>query len=217
LKINIVLAHPDDEVFGCPAFIIDNVKKGHEVTCFFMTRIKDQEKWDFRMETCIDARIIMGYKSCHFVKDFIFEDGEYELKDLCNWYNRNNISNCDVLVTHYDKDVNEDHLAVNKVVQIECKGYRPMGPSKIFMCDVLSETDQLLAGSPMPVNYFYEYGSSVAKNVEDAVRCYSSEFNGARNSKAISLRSRLLGTRINSDGFVEGFNVGRIIQKEGFE
>ncbi len=221
-KVLILAAHPDDDILGCGGFISKNINKsqfkivfiGEGSSCRF-NDIKDKKKIDLE----IKKRNNYALKALKFlkIKKYSFYNlpcGRLDTVPILNIAKiiEKEIESFkpDTVLTHSDKDVNNDHLIVNKAT---IQATRPGALNKIntlMSYEVLSSTEWKFIENFQP-NYFQELSE---KNINDKInsfKMYKSEmkqFPHPRSLLGIKTLSMYRGMQIGSK-YAEAFKIIR--------
>lgn len=144
MKILIVGAHPDDELLGCGGTLIKHISLNHEVSiCIVTTTIGD--KWSKNYKDKKIKEAIEVDKFLKIKKRYYCNLPTTELKNLTSSKLNDKIQkvidsvNPDVIYTHFENDVNDDHKAIFNSVMV-CT--RPIRNKITLRCfETLSSTE----------------------------------------------------------------------------
>ena len=129
MRILVVGAHPDDEVIGCGGTIAKYISQGHDVYVFILTQAyyskergwdenyyKRQIEWQKQVDEFlhIKERVRRIYPTIHLnmiPHGEIATDIQKEVERI----------KPDIVFTHYEGDLNMDHVIVSKATQVACR------------------------------------------------------------------------------------------------
>lgn len=129
MKVLIIGAHPDDELLGCGGTIVKYLEQGHEVYVLICSQayysredgwtedyIKAQRKWQKDVSTYLGITKWFSLLHPTLHLNNVFHGGLS--KDISNIVE---LVKPDVVFTHYDHDLNMDHVIVSKATQVACR------------------------------------------------------------------------------------------------
>ena len=189
-----VLAHPDDETLGCGGTLHKYNKQN--ICCLIpIKRIEEQTK---------SALNTLGIQNCIFGD---FEDQQldkYPLLDLTKWVTSNiEKFNPDVVITHFDRCLNQDHRQLYQACVIATRPIK--NHIQLLSCEVPSSTGFLGAFTP---NYYVELKPEDIVTKMKAVEDYVTELRKCRSPEVISALARVRGAESGYD-YAEGFKIIR--------
>ena len=223
-KILVVVSHPDDEILGCGGTIAKLIKNNNKVNVYFThegstSRYSDpktnvaKKEIQKRERMALKASKFLKYKIIYFGKNQNLRNEDYSL--LNNTKILSQIINKlkpEIIFTHHDKDMNEDHLFTHKTV---INAIRP--PSlhlvkEVYFMEIPSSTDWSLRSDFRP-NLFINIESFISLKIQ-ALRLYNTEFQKFPHSRSsINLKSHSIyrGAQVGQKN-IEAFEVYRIIK-----
>jgi len=222
-RILIIAAHPDDDILGCGGYISKHSKKdkirvvfiAEGSSCRFNNNV-DQDVKDTihnRNQFAIKALKILGVDD---VKFHNLRCGTLDQVPILkiNKIIENEINNFkpNIVFTHSDKDVNNDHLIVHKSTIIATRPASKFFVSKVYSYEVLSSSEWRFSKSFTP-NYFEKLSKSDLSNKWNALKEYESEikpFPYPRSFEGIKALSNYRGMQCNCK-YAEAFELIREI------
>ena len=175
MKVLVVSAHPDDEILGVGGTIVKHVENGDDVSVCIVTRAYEpewsQEYIERKREEAERVDQLLGVKKrywCGFptVKLNTVPTGEFNRKigavidDV----------DPDVVYTHFEHDINEDHTRVFKAVMVAT---RPVDKKRRVLCfETMSSTEWSNKG--FVPNFYVDISRQIEKKAE-ALSIYESE------------------------------------------
>jgi LmbE family N-acetylglucosaminyl deacetylase len=134
MNVLVSIAHYDDEVFGCGGTIHNLTKQGHKVylIVFFRTFFNDHASQT--EETLLNSCKILGIPKENIL-NLQFRAYDYCI-DTPDLYKKINyftykISPFDIVITHWDKDLNTDHTFASNTMKVAFRSY--LKNSKMFL------------------------------------------------------------------------------------
>ena len=182
-KILVVSVHPDDETLGCGGTLLRHKNEGDEIYWLNITDIKNYSQF-FSKE-----QILVRSKEIEKVKDLYQFDGtnnlqlqpskidkysDSELIELISDYFKEISPN--VIYLPYKYDVHSDHRKIFECVYSCTKVFRYSSINKIYMMEILSETDfaPSINGETFVPNVFVNIEKYIDKKIE-IMKIYKSE------------------------------------------
>ncbi len=180
MRILVLGAHPDDEVFGCGGIIPKYVRQGHEVSVLTLTQANElfgPEAVQQGRKEALAAHMILGVKMTFFEElpsvrlDTV---PQREINDLLLSHFRE--IRPDILFFPFCGDVNRDHQIVHACGMVAA---RPVGPADIraiYSYEALSSTNWNSPGlTPTFIpNAFCDITETIDIKLE-AVKAFASE------------------------------------------
>lgn len=198
MKVLVIGAHPDDEVLGCGGVIQKHVEMGDSVEVLIATvasdkwsdeyrenKIEEQKKVDEFLG--IDKRHNLGFE-CLSLNNVPM--GEFNAK----FYEVVKEVNPNVIYTHFDRELNEEHNLVSIATLIAT---RVPNKSTLYMYEYPHTRDSL---EPFRPNYYAELSWEKLQKKIHAFQTYESEVKRGYNP-----RSRI--GIINLAGY-RGYDIG---------
>jgi len=175
-----VVAHPDDETLGAGGMISDLIIKGNNVSiCILCTKVAARNVADKNSD--IEKQIEQSLKLLGSPETFFGEFPNIKFNTVPHIEIVKFIENAiikfepDVLITHYPKDINNDHQITaeccNEAFRIFQRNESYKAISEYLYMEVLSSTDWSFEDSFKP-NYFYEIGLFGIDNKIKALSIY---------------------------------------------
>ena len=221
-KILIVVAHRDDEVFGCGGIIQKLIKSKNEIFAISMTdgvssrnNIRAKEIKN-RYIHSINASKILGFKwldkySGNFMDNKMDDENLLDIIQVIEKAKKK--INPDMVITHFPEDLNIDHQIVS---QATMTAFRPKAKEKckqIIAFEVPSSTDYAnYKKNNFKPNYFVNIEKFWKKKLL-ALKAYKSEILKYPNSRSIKGLKNLAHYRGNQNGInmAEAFQILREI------
>jgi len=186
MKVLVIAAHPDDEVYGMGGTIAKLVAQGNEVHVLIVTDgCISQYRNDDNLEAILkrkqeeaqEANSILGVKCVHYgnLPDMGLDQVPHiqinqVIEELIQWLKP------EVVYTHFYGDVNLDHQLVYKSTLVATRPIVGQCVKKLYAYCVPSSTEwsPQLANSVFTPNVFVEIEPYVLKKVE-AIKSYVTE------------------------------------------
>ena len=211
-KLCVIAVHPDDETLGCGGTILKHLNAGDEVYCIFVTGGNEEQ-----------AKLIKAVSDRYmFTKTYTLDLPELELGDISLNVIIPKISEAfneirpDTLFIPNRSDVHSDHRAVFDAVYSCTKSFRYPFIERIFMMEVISETDfaPALTESAFIPNYFVDITETYKQKAEILV-IYESElldYPNTRNLSTMESLNRYRGSQIGAE-YAEAFVALKMIER----
>lgn len=221
-KILVLVAHSDDESFGCGGFIKKMSRKNLIGVVSFTNGVSSRDKSKKeqilkRKSYSVSAAKILGFK---WIKQFDYPDNQMDSVKLLNIVkNIEKIKNSfkpHIVITHNFSDLNIDHRIV---AEASLTAFRPEPNQKLEMIltfEVPSSTDfRSIRNSRLFVPNFFVNISSSLKDKIKAIKAYKGEFKKKPHSRSIDGIKNLSKIRGNQCGLrnAEAFEIIRFINK----
>lgn len=208
-KVAVVAAHADDEVLGCGGTLAKHSARGDTIHVIYMTpnitsRKSDDERLDMERRR---ALAILGngnitFKVYDFADQMLDRMGQLKLvqaieSELIPY-------NPDIIYTHSETDLNEDHRQVCQAVLTAARPWATNALS-ILSFEVLSSPSFDTAFSP---NYWEHIGWFIKQKCK-AMNAYRSELRRAphpRTIRQIQLLAEYRGAQVYRD-YAEAFRI----------
>ncbi len=195
-RILVVAAHPDDEVLGCGGTLVKMIRElGCKAWVLLLTN------YNVHIENKIMQRQIEGASTSLGVQYIIegrYEDQKFDMYPLCEIADTitgviNRIMP-DVVYTHSDKDMNQDHVIVSKATSIAT---RPLTSAvrEVYAYEVLSSTHY--GTNRFSPDFFVDITKTISTK-QMAMGSYKTElkeFPHPRSLAGIETLSRFRGTQ----------------------
>ncbi len=221
-RVLIIVAHSDDESFGCGGFIkklsLNNNIKAISFTNGVSSRsnqkireIKEREK------SSIDASKILGFT---WMEQYNFEDNRLDkasLLEIIKLIEKNKKKfKPHIVLTHNFSDLNIDH---RKIAEATLTAFRPEPKEKLeqfLTFEVPSSTDYRVLRNKKNFipNYFVNIEKFIKTKIK-AIKCYKKEIKPYPHSRSINGVINLSKIRGNQSGlkYAEAFEIIRKIEK----
>ena len=142
-KILVISVHPDDETLGCGGTLLKNKAKGNEIHWLICTTIdKNHDYFEIREKEIKQVSKIYGFDSVHNLRLKTMQVDEYSISELIE-----KISNVindvkpDIIYLPFKSDIHSDHRKIFEASYSCTKSFRYSFIEKIYMMEVLSETE----------------------------------------------------------------------------
>lgn len=225
LTVLVVVAHPDDEVYGCGGTIIRHVQSGDKVYCMYLTDgvkakyKKIDQNIIIRKKNLIKVEKLMKFKWLHKLSGK-FEDQKLDTIGITEIAKQIEMVkkeiNPDLIYSHSFADLNKDHRVTVEATLI---AFRPKSDSTvkaILSFEVPSATD--FGGSNIKKNFSPNYFVNIKKfwNLKKrAMKIYGREtlkFPNSRSIKGVEVLNHLRGVQ-NGIEMAEAFEVIKLIAR----
>jgi LmbE family N-acetylglucosaminyl deacetylase len=225
----VIAAHPDDEVLGCGATIVQLVRAGYTVHVLLMSdgetsREKfpdsiDPRKLQLRKLSASWASEIMG---CESILQLTFPDNRMDsvalldvIKPIEEFIAEYEPS---LILTHHSGDVNIDHRTVHEAVITACRPQPGFSVCELLFFEIPSSTEWRPPNSAVSFspNWFVDVTETLDVKFL-ALEIYESElrsFPHPRSIKAIEAQAIWRGASVGV-GAAEAFVLGRKLLRKG--
>ncbi len=184
MKILVIAAHFDDEVYGCGGTIAKLADKGHEIyACVLTDSCSSQYKGHAhemiaqKKTESEEVNKILGIIETH-----IFDFPDMQLDTIPHVELNKAIEQCiieinpEVVYTHHGSDVNKDHRLVFESTMVAVRPIKDSSVKRVLCYEVPSSTEW---APPTPSNMFapnvfVDIEDVVEKKI-DAIKAYNSE------------------------------------------
>lgn len=223
-KILIVVAHHDDEILGCGGTVNKLVKNGYNAYSLILgegpfsrysreDRVKAKEEYITLDEQAIKANSIIKVREVFFKK---FPDNRFDSINLLDIVKaieelKQKIEP-DIIFTHFEKDLNNDHQITYKAVITASRPIINESVKEIYSFSVLSSTEWSFPLRFSP-DVFFDITETINCKIK-AFKEYKSElreFPHPRSLKGIKTNAKYWGMTVGLR-FAEAFKCVRIIQ-----
>jgi N-acetylglucosamine malate deacetylase 1 len=207
VKVLVVAAHPDDEILGCGGTLLRHASLGHEIYVCIVTKsfppMWSEEYANTKVEEAKSVDKILGTKDrfyCDIPALHLCSSSSLEVNGKIGRV----ISRVkpDVVYTHSEADINEDHRVIFNAVMV---GTRPISSKiKVACFETVSSTEW--NNKPFIPNFYVNIENFVEQKIK-AFLAYESEVKGfphPRSPEGIRIMSQKRGMDIcikNAEAF----------------
>jgi len=222
-RILIIAAHPDDDILGCGGYISKYSKQNcirvafiaEGSSCRFNGNIDDivKEEINNRNQFGLNALKILGVNDVEF---YNLKCGSLDqipiltinkiIENEINYFKPN------IVFTHSNKDVNNDHMIIHKSTIMATRPGAKFFVPKVYAYEVLSSSEWKFTESFKP-NYFEQLNELDLLNKWDALKEYESEikpFPYPRSYEGLKVLSNYRGIQCNCE-YAEAYEIIREI------
>jgi LmbE family N-acetylglucosaminyl deacetylase len=227
-KVLVIAAHPDDEILGCGATMIEHVRKKDKVGILIASegvtsrdQIRDFKK---RKKEIIDlfsiSKKIAKKIGVNFIQSLSLPDNRLDGENLLDVIKKVekviNKFKPDIIYTHHPNDLNIDHSLINKAVLTAVRPTPKQTVRKIYAFEILSSTNwsKTSKNTSFIPNYFNEVTKSLSLKIK-YIKMYKNEMRKwphARSTKAIKSLAYYRGSTVGINA-AEAFELLREIKK----
>lgn len=218
-KIMVIVAHPDDEVFGCGGTLLKHSMSGDEIHIVTLTD-------GVSSRGSSDGIMKRNESLCNVVKDlkatlstFNFKDNEldsYSLLEIVKVIENEILMFLpSIIYTHHIGDLNIDHQICHKAVITACRPQPKTCVKEIYAFEINSSTEWNTPSYPfffMP-NYYVDI-TDVAYDKYKLINHYDQElreYPHIRSLEGLKIKDQMRGMQSGLEN-AEAFNVVRIIK-----
>ena len=227
-KILVVAAHPDDEILGCGATIIEHVRKKDKVGILIASEgvtsrdeVRDSKKRKKEIKDLFSISKQIAKKiGVSFIQSLSLPDNRLDGENLLDVIKKVekviNRFKPDIIYTHHPNDLNIDHSLVNKAVLTAVRPIPKQTVKKIYAFEILSSTNwsKSSKNTTFIPNYFNEITNSLSLKIK-YLKMYKNEIRKwphARSTKALKSLAFYRGSTVGVNA-AEAFELLREIKK----
>tara|TARA_Y100000992_G_C21206153_1_gene463047 strand:- start:65 stop:751 length:687 start_codon:yes stop_codon:yes gene_type:complete len=222
-RILIIVAHTDDESFGCGGLIKKLSKHNLIGAISFTNGISSRKNYTDsdikkRKLSSLNASKILGFK---WISQYNYPDNQLDkasLLEIIKLIEQNKKKfNPHIVLTHNFSDLNVDH---RKVAEATLTAFRPEPKEileQLLTFEIPSATDfRILKSKRIFLPNFFVNVEKTIKSKIKAIKCYNNEIKPAPHSRSIFGVKNLSKFRGNQSGlkFAEAFEIVRKIEKK---
>ena len=216
-KIQVIAAHPDDEVLGCGATIAKYTKNGNEVQVVFLADGFSSRLNDNNRDAV--AKQVAEILNCNQPIFLDFPDNQLDTIALLEIVKKIEKVVGDfqpnIIFTHHFGDLNIDHQITHKAVMTACRPQPNFCVKEIYSFETLSAThwQSSSMGNAFIPNYFVNVNGFMSKKIE-ALQCYDNEMRAAPHARSYESVENLAKFRGGLAGIkvAEGFFIERLVK-----
>lgn len=200
MNILFIVAHPDDEAIGAGATIARLKREGHMVAVLTISH-SSVTRHDDLVDKQRKSHDILGVDKSYFgdIETMKFSEAD-RYRITCGIENVIMAVEPDIIFTHYDKDIHNDHRVVSGIVKEATKlPLRQTGYSKkikaIYCMEILSSTEW---GEGFEPNFFIEVQEDDIEKKIESIEVYDEvlrEVPHPRNRETIYALARIRGSQ----------------------
>ncbi len=223
-RVLAIVAHADDEVYGCGGTLARHVSEGDVVDILViadgvssrLTSDPDSKSLMIRHDEAERAATVLGTNLPRLLD---FPDNRLDSLDRLDIIKRieEEIEQLrpTVIYTHHAGDVNIDHRIVHDAVIVATRPVPGSLLKQLYFFEVPSSSEWRPSTSMLPFspNYYVDITKTIETKI-NAIGCYASEVRDFPHPRSIEACRHLAGWRGASAGVVaaEAFEVGRFIR-----
>jgi LmbE family N-acetylglucosaminyl deacetylase len=208
--ILVIATHPDDETLGCGGTLLKHQANGDTIHWLICTTLEEKHPYYKTREKEIEkVSFLYNFKSIHNIKLKTMRVDEYSMSELINKISKViEIIRPNTVYLPFKGDVHSDHRHIFQAVYSSTKSFRHHYIKKLYMMEVLSETEfapSTKEDAFIP-NTFVDISDYFDKKVE-IMRIYDSEIEPhpfPRSIKNIEALAQIRGASANCK-FAESF------------
>ena len=226
-KVLIIAAHPDDDVLGCGGYMAKysqqkNIKVvfvAEGTTCRYSTQEAGgdaaKEALRVRTKSSTDSLELLGVRAVEFYNlpcGRLDQEPILEINQIIE--NEINEFQPELILTHSENDVNNDHRIVYRSVQMATRPGSFCGVDQIMSFEVLSSTEWNYE-EPFKPNHFELLTEEWVEKKWKALECYESEireFPHPRSRLGVETLARYRGMQSGIQ-YAEAYNIIRKIEE----
>jgi len=222
-KVLVIVAHTDDESFGCGGLIKKLSSEKNMVRAISFTNgvgsrsMQNKIHIKLRKENSLKASKILGFK---WLQQFDYPDNEMDTVSMLEiikkieTYKKKFLP--DIVITHNFSDLNIDHRIVAEATLTAFRPEPNSSCSQIITFEVPSSTDyrMLKRSNNFIPNYFVKIDKILDYKIK-AIKAYKKEVKKAPHTRSIEGIKNLSKIRGNQSGvkYAEAFEIIRKIEK----
>lgn len=222
-NILVIAAHPDDDALGCGGTLAKLSKQNYNIFAMYFTdgvssrddKHNLKKKIIDRKKNSLKAAKILGIKKCFF---YSYEDNKLDSVSLLEIVKKIeeviNATNPEILMTHFENDLNVDHQIINRATITASRPKPRSKIKKILLFETLSSSEWNFSKlkKKFDPNYFVDISKTLNTKIK-AIKCYKSEilkWPHPRSIKGVKNLAMYRGQTVGKK-FAEGFYMLREI------
>ena len=223
MKVFVIAAHPDDEIFGCGGTLLKHAENNDQIYLLFFTdgvssrKLGKEKGMQKKIKDRYFQSVSVGKKiGIRKIYREYFEDNQLDkvpLLDIVNVVEKyKNIIDPDLVYTHFYNDLNIDHRKVSEATVTAFRAKRRSNCKKILFFETLSNTNYMPNNNNFMPNYFVDISKHLKKKL-NLCKIYKDEIKNSqgRSLPSIKILAQYRGNESNYK-FAEAFQVYRIFQ-----
>ncbi|MBN2336452.1 PIG-L family deacetylase [Candidatus Bathyarchaeota archaeon] len=199
MKVLVVAAHPDDEVYGCGGAIRDLHEKGHDVTVVVLTE-GSTSQYDDKAMVEVKKREAVKVKDILGITRYVWLDYPDMRLDTIPHVELNNslddvVSEVEpeLVFTHYWGDLNLDHQLAFKSTLVATRPLRKHVKA-VYCYEVVSSSEWNHSAPRFKPTSYYDTTRTFEAKL-DAVRAYGSEIRSYPHPRSVEAVEAMATTR----------------------
>lgn len=177
-KVLVIAVHPDDETLGCGGALLKHKSNGEEIHWLICTTIdKNHSYYETREKEIEEVSRLYGFDSVHNLRLKTMQVDEYSMSELVEKISKViNELKPNIIYLPFKGDVHSDHRKIFEASYSCTKSFRYPFIKKIYMMEVLSETEfapSTKEDSFIP-NVFVDISEHMDKKIE-IIKIFESE------------------------------------------
>lgn len=167
-KVLVIAPHPDDETLGCGGTLLKHSHNGDEINWLICTTMeKTHPYFEIREQELKNVALMYHFKDVHNLKLKTTHVDEYSMNELIQSISEViNKVQPNILYLPFHHDVHSDHRKIFEAAYSCTKTFRYPFIEKIYMMEILSETEFAPSPESFTPNVFVNITEYMDKKIE---------------------------------------------------